>query len=734
MSRSICILTAAHIDPLVAQAARLLKREIQERSGVRTAPSQKAELRIKLTVQTGIGLEGFRISDGPDGEIHILGNDPRGVLYGVGKFLRTSSYRPRQFLPGTWRGDSVPEKPIRGMYFATHFHNFYHDAPLPKVQRYVEDLALWGCNTLPVWFDMHHYSSMTDPQARTMVKRLHAILATANRVGMQAAFTLLSNEAFANSPQELRADWTSGHDGYFLDPGGHYHLELCPHKPGGLSKILEYRDSMLKAFAGIDIGYFTLWPYDQGGCTCSACTPWGANGHLVTSEAVAKLAKKRFPKAKIILSTWYFDNFIKDEWKAFDQAINRSKPKWIDYLLADNGGSQFPEYILKNGVPGQYPLVTFAELSMHGMFPWGGFGANPQPHHFQAIWNQCQALISGGFPYSEGIFEDINKAIQFQFGWDSHRKATDIIREYAAYEFSPAAADELVRAAELMEGSQNHYTDFTKGGAFYNAKPAARASLPSDFYQLKQPHKTDECLALVKAAEQKMTATARKSWRWRIFAIRSILDAELHHSGGRPTPATERGFQELTRIYSAQKAEVYVTPPGQTGVRRLTQRASWQIKQSSRQSNFVTAWQVSRLFPKDCTTIADAPAVTLSQPANWKTVSVKGYPFVSVHDLHGNSDGLVYLANQFRVPHDGRWTLLLGHDGGVRVFIDGNPVFCEPHRNNPAPLDRSRIPLKLSAGKHEIVIALDTHQGKGWGFFFRFERPASKGAFPKRSP
>jgi hypothetical protein len=479
------------------------------------------------------------------------------------------------------------------MYFATHFHNFYHDAPLPKVERYVEDLALWGCNALSVWFDMHHYSSMTDPQARAMVKRLRAILSAANRVGMQAAFTLLSNESFANSPKELRADWTSGHDGYFQDPGAHYHLELCPHKPGGLKKILEYRDSMLKAFAGIDIGYVWLWPYDQGGCTCSACTPWGANGHMVTSEAVAKLVKKHFPKSKIVLSTWYFDHFINGEWKAFAQNIKNNKPKWIDYLMADDNGSKFPEYILKHGVPGKYPLITFAEISMHGMFPWGGFGANPQLHHFQGIWNQCRALVAGGFPYSEGIFEDINKAIQFQFGWDSSRKASDILHEYVAYEFAPAAAAELVHAAELMEDSQNHHTDFTNAGTLYAAKPA-----------------------------------------------------------------------------------------------------------------------------------------------NWKQISAKGRPFVSVHDLHGNSDGIAYLANKFRVTRDGKWTLLLGHDGGTRVFLDGKPVFCEPLQQNPAEPDRSRVAVNLTAGTHEIIIALDTNQGRGWGIFTRFERPASspKGSFPKLVP
>ena len=36
------------------------------------------------------------------------------------------------------------------------------------MNRYVEELALWGCNTLAVWFDLHHYHGIDDPEARAM--------------------------------------------------------------------------------------------------------------------------------------------------------------------------------------------------------------------------------------------------------------------------------------------------------------------------------------------------------------------------------------------------------------------------------------------------------------------------------------------------------------------------------------------------------------------------------------
>jgi len=62
----------------------------------------------------------------------------------VGKLLRTSRYDRGGFIRRSVARTSIPEKPVRGIYFATHFHNFYHDAPLDEVQRYVEDVGLWA--------------------------------------------------------------------------------------------------------------------------------------------------------------------------------------------------------------------------------------------------------------------------------------------------------------------------------------------------------------------------------------------------------------------------------------------------------------------------------------------------------------------------------------------------------------------------------------------------------------
>ena len=62
-------------------------------------------------------------------------------------------------------------------------------------------------------------------------------------------------------------------------------------------------------------------------------------------------------------------------------------------------------------MPGGLPLLNFPDISMYGQNPWGGYGANPHPGRLQQRWDETKKKLSGGFPYSEGIYEDINKVI-----------------------------------------------------------------------------------------------------------------------------------------------------------------------------------------------------------------------------------------------------------------------------------------------------------------------------------
>lgn len=95
--------------------------------------------------------------------------------------------------------------------------------------------------------------------------------------------------------------------------------------------------------------------------------------------------------------------------------------------------------------------------------------------------------------------------------------------------------------------------------------------------------------------------------------------------------------------------------------------------------------------------------------------------FVDIHRRVGAQKGIVYLANRFHVEREGEWNLHLGHDGGARIFVDGNVVGETLELVNPGTRSRTVVKTRLGPGIHEIVVAFDPHWGMGYGIAFSFE-------------
>ena len=100
------------------------------------------------------------------------------------------------------------------------------------------------------------------------------------------------------------------------------------------------------------------------------------------------------------------------------------------------------------------PMFGFPEISMHETFPWGGFGATPLTARAQGQWNAANGASRGGFPYSEGIYEDLTKAVYSQFYWNDQAGA-ETLKEYIAFEYSPDVVDEIAGVVRTLE--QNHH-------------------------------------------------------------------------------------------------------------------------------------------------------------------------------------------------------------------------------------------------------------------------------------
>lgn len=507
-------------DALVMRAFKILQDRIESRCLTRVIEKDD-DAQLILSVDPNLPGDAFRI-DEVGGSVRIAGGSPRGLLYGVGKFLRTSQYT-NDFQPTRWRGTSRPRGTLRGMYFASHFHNWYHQASEVEIARYTEDIALWGVNTIKLSFPTLNIKDWDDPEADLAISMLCKYAKSTHALGLEFA-TGVNNTWFINAPKSLRAvplpDPT-----HRRGNSGH---PICPSNPDGLKYILTNAQKLFEKMAAARIDILVFWPYDEGGCACEKCQPWGSNGFLKLSRQLAQLGRQHFPKLKTVLSTWMFDTPPEGEWQGLTEALAKEND-WVDYILAD-AHEDFPRYPLDVCVPGQLPLLNFPEISMWGNSPWGGFGANPLPRRFQRLWDQVKQKVSGGFPYSEGIYEDITKAIVVQYYWDAERAAHDTLAEYIAYEFGSGVTDEVLALIDDLE---------TNSALSYRKQPVDLEAAKHAYY-------------LAERVDARLPEWAKKNWRWQLLHLRAILDRERFIGGSLDSPAAEAAMLRLMEIYHCQ--------------------------------------------------------------------------------------------------------------------------------------------------------------------------------------
>ena len=479
-----------------------------------------------------------------EGVCKLYAGDVLTLFAGFGRFLRKSSFDGKGgFVPFEGEFDFMPAKKLRGMYFATHFGNFYHSAPIEKVYEVIEDLALRGCNSLLVWFDMHHYNSMKDESAQKMVKRLHDILAYANKIGMGGSLTMLSNEGFASSPEHLRAEWAV-QNGYLKEPHSHYHVEICPSKEGGIEEIIRERREMLEHFADLKIDYVVYWPYDQGGCTCADCAPWGSNGFLRLYPHFKALIKEMMPETEIIVSAWYFDLFTSGEWRGFGDACARGALGDAKYILSFFENGNMPDAAIPEG----FEYIEFPEISMRGCSPWGGYGASHLAAFLDRTYKACRHIYSGAYPYSEGIFEDANKFIELMLYSGERDNAFDALRDYVRFEFcteDEALYDAVLRSENFLARKRLRLEDGIK-------------------VEFEDTGDIEQVRAVFEHYNAILPENITSSRNFRIFYLRTVIDSEIAKNDGFAirSEACQEAMRELDEIYYVTDNTLsWVRPP-----------------------------------------------------------------------------------------------------------------------------------------------------------------------------
>ena len=523
-SRIVCDASA------LPQAQRFVAGMLASRIEARTPPSDAARtLTVHFAVDANV--------PGENAVIRVKGNSVtvkagrfRGLVCGSGVLLRRASYGAKTFRIDDGTYTFAPKKEVRMAYFARHFHNWYHHATAEELKEYIDDLALAGHNAFHF-----QYAYPTFNRAGADETELRRFLGVSKKAydrirELDCGFRVSggNNQTPKDSPEGLRGVPNS-------DPKrGNAGFNVCPAKPGALEYLLKYRRRMLEEMTGVKADYIQYWPFDEGGCECDKCRPWGGNGYLKMIERYDPINKAAFPGAKTIISTWTFHD---DDWEGLY--------KWLethdiaDYLLVDSH-SDFPKYPLEHPVPKNIPIVTFPEISMWGRDFWGAYGAIAMPKRFFRLFHQANRVSSGFISYSEGRYEDINKEVVVGLYVNPEAKVDELLRTYASFYFPGVDVEDFLRICDLFEANHvfpgNHYRpDFSD-------VPEGSAELAA--YR----RRSEEACRIADRMKAMIFPAFRHSWRWRLVFLRAMIDREVLSTPESVSKSAKAYFDELKKI------------------------------------------------------------------------------------------------------------------------------------------------------------------------------------------
>lgn len=542
-----------------------LSKRFAERKAELTI-GNKGDIVLSLGIDDAMKADSYSIRE-EGGITYVDANNLCTVFAAVGRYVIRGTFDHKG-------GFKAPELPIvhvmnnslRGMYFASHFHNFYHESKLEEVNDIIMDQALTGCNTLVLCFALQHYTSTKTPEAQEFIARMKEMYKFAALCGIAPAIILFSNTSFKDGVKPEFAVQTE------LDDSGRYYRplraefinEICPSNPEGFEEIKRQQREFFEAFADTPIKYFVMFAYDEGGCLCEKCYPWTTNGFMKIADYCRELIEEYKYDAKIIISGWHFTIKLKDEWNIFFDEMKTGKYSWSPYLMTSFRDGRMPKVFVENKMPDGMALIDFPEISMCNAKPWGGFGANPITMFLDNVYQNCGAYHDGGFPYSEGIYEDINKWVCLGFYTGHYKNSADAVRDYIRYNFGIEDTTDLLRAIQLMESSLPRGTEKLTDDGSYGATEGLEGIQETVYrFPIRWGTAIPEIYRIVTEYDKKIPEGLKNSWKWRIVYLRGIIDKELLDNGyvTKYSEVAQKAYHEMHEISHTWNAKFCVHPP-----------------------------------------------------------------------------------------------------------------------------------------------------------------------------
>lgn len=399
----------------------------------------------------------------------IAGEDPRGMLFGIGHFLRKSNLSFKSVsVPLSISAETAPAVALRGHQLGYRPKvNSYDGFTVAMWEQYIRDLAVFGTNAVELM------PPFTDDDADSPM------------------FTLPPAEMLVEMSRLLKK--------YGLDVWMWYPLMYGDYsKDEVVRKSLAENDSIFRSMPRIDAVFVP-------GGDPGRQEPGVFFRHL---ERKLKVLHKYHPEAEV----WMSPQGYSAEWMdRFLKIINR-KPAWLSGIV-HGPWTRMDVDSLRKIIPAEYPIRRYPDIThnidaQYFVPDWdyaytvteNRESINPRPVDHQAIFHSVSRDSYKGFiSYSEGVNDDVNKIVWSGLGWNPDIDVTEILRDYSRYFIGPQYADDFAQALLGLE------------------KNWRGALIPNQGVYIHH--------AIFQALERDAPPAVKLNWRFQMALYRSYYDA-----------------------------------------------------------------------------------------------------------------------------------------------------------------------------------------------------------------
>jgi hypothetical protein len=324
------------------------------------------------------------------------------------------------------------EAPFCEIYAVGHFGNWYEVAGVNEMRRVLTEAKHWGFNRYADWFDtidcVDPFSG--DPQyslanALWDLKRTH--FRTAQSLGLATDLVITPNHVYRD---QLKPEWLAKR-------GPRIQGQLiCPHQPGAREAILKNYQNLFAdlAKAGVNLTAINAAPYDYGGCACDQCKPWIITFAQLSLD-IHKIARTYHPKVELHFIGWWW---TAEEHKLFAQWIDEHAPGvaasmslHIPYDQTGVADVPLPKGCRKHA----FVHIGYPDRSAPRDI-YAKTGPVVAPKRMAAtVTNLSTESVTGVMAYSEGIYDDLNKALLGALFTGQQKTSRDVLLAYAKHYF-----------------------------------------------------------------------------------------------------------------------------------------------------------------------------------------------------------------------------------------------------------------------------------------------------------